>query len=53
MKSIVKQKGCESEHDDLYMFEFLYRQMQPSAGMSEEGSMFIKFLKHVSDVYPD
>ncbi|KAJ4445300.1 hypothetical protein ANN_07105 [Periplaneta americana] len=52
LKSEVKRKGRESEHDDLYMFEFLYRQMQRRNGQSEAGAIFLNFLEDIGKVYP-
>ncbi|KAJ4439042.1 hypothetical protein ANN_14998, partial [Periplaneta americana] len=52
LKSEVKRKDRESEHDDLYMFEFLYRQMQRRNGQSEAGAIFLNFLEDIGKVYP-
>ncbi|KAJ4437506.1 hypothetical protein ANN_17651 [Periplaneta americana] len=52
LKSEVKRKVRESEHDDLYMFEFLYRQMQRRNGQCEAGTIFSNFLGDIGKVYP-
>ena len=52
LKSCIKREGRPSESDDLYIFEFLYRQMERAAGRSMAGEMFLPFVTNISKVYP-
>ena len=51
MDSEVKNKGRSSDRDELYVFEFLYRQLHRKNGRSEAATMFLNFLHDIGNVW--